>query len=305
MSLGVSKVQSIVELYKTNLLSFGTISTSKPETSKLDKNTQKYRLGTLLVQKGIVTANQLKIALCYQKDNRLRLGDALVSLNYVTESTLNRALIKQSWLKTLATIGAFVLAPVVSTSCFASDHQKANTIKVASIDKSRVPYKSDMHASFTPRSIGELAKEYYFSGHETRGNGDNVFFVIGRKLSDTSGVNISLFSHSDNNSHLDHWQVKNNQFNQKVNSESHFLRFDLQISLFKFTVKPNVFSFNKRKTLNNNRYTNTIPAIIMLTLKGRSIYETAGNETRLWSLNRAKKGVQRKAQLMLSMTKQF
>ena len=87
--------------------------------------------------------------------------------------------------------------------------------------------------------------------------------------------------------------------------ERAYPNFDPQISIFRFAFEPNSLSFNKRKKLSNNRYTNTIPAVIMLTLKGRSIYESAGDETKLWSLNRAKKGVQRKAQLMLSITKQF
>ena len=302
---GTIKLQSIIEFNNTNKLSFDPISIN-PEIGQINKNNPKYRLGSLLVQKGILTPNQLQIALSYQNDNHVKLGQALISLNYVTPSTLKRVLVKQSWLKTVATVGAFVLAPLVSNCCFASDHQKASTIKVASIDKPRVPFKDDMQASFTPRSIGDLAKAYYFSGHETRTNGDNVFFVIGRKLSETSGVNISLFSRSTTTlPATNEWQMKAEGINQDVYPESNFLNFDPQISLFKFSVKPNLFSFNKRKVLNGNRYTNTIPAVIMLTLKGRSIYESAGNQTRVWSLNKAKKGVQRKAHLMLSITKQF
>lgn len=301
---GTIKLQSIIEFNKTNRLSFDPIS-AQAETTRLSKNDQKFRLGALLIQKGVLTPSQLKIALSYQNENQMRLGEALVSLNYVTPSILKKALIKQSWLKTVATVGAFVLAPILSSNCFASDHQKASTIKVASIEKPRVPFKDDMQASFTPQSIGELAKAYYFSGHETKANGDNVFFIIGRKLSETSGVNISLFSRSSALPATNEWQIKSEGLGHDVYPESNFLHFDPQISLFKFSVKPNLLSFSKPKIRNGNRYTNTIPAVIMLTLKGRSIYETAGNQTRLWSLNRAKKGVQRKAQLMLSITKQF
>jgi len=302
-------LQSVIEFNNNNTLSFDPISV-KPETVRLNKNNPKYRLGSLLVQKGVITPSQLQVSLIYQNDNHVKLGEALIALNYVTPSTLKRVLVKQSWLKTVATVGAFILAPLVSNCCFASDHQKASSIKVASIDKthinqSRAVFKDGMQASFTPRSIGDLAKAYYFSGHETRANGDNVFFIIGRKLSETSGVNISLFSRSTALPAPNEWQMKNEGLGQDLYPESNFLHFDPQISLFKFSVKPSLFSFNKPKIRNGNRYTNTIPAVIMLTLKGRSIYETAGNQTRVWSLNRAKKGVQRKAQLMLSITKQF
>jgi len=301
---GTIKLQSIIEFNTANRFSFDPIS-AQTETTRLNKNDQKLRLGALLVQKGVLTPSQLEVALSYQNENHMRLGEALVSLNYVTPSILKKALIKQSWLKTVATVGAFVLAPILSSNCFASDYQKASTIKVASIEKPRAPFKEDMQASFTPRSIGDLAKAYYFSGHETKANGDNVFFIIGRKLSETAGVNISLFSRPTASSASSEWQLKNEGLDQDVYPESNFLLFDPQISLFKFSVKPNLLSFNKPKIRNGNRYTNTIPAVIMLTLKGRSIYETAGDQTRLWSLNRAKKGVQRKAHLMLSITKQF
>lgn len=297
-------MQTIIEFNNTNNLKFDPVSV-KAETAGLNKSNPKYRLGCLLVQKKVITPSQLQIALTYQNDHHVKLGKALIALNYVTPSMLKRVLVKQSWLKTVATVGAFVLAPLVSNLCVASDHHKASTLKVASIDKPSAYFKEGMKASFTPRSIGDLAKAYYFSGHETKANGDNVFFIVGRKLSETSGVNISLFSRPMALATSNQWQMKSDRFDQDVYPESNFLRFDPQISLFKFSVKPNLFSFNKRKILNGNRYTNTIPAVIMLTLKGRSVYETAGNQTRVWSLDKAKKGVQRKAHLMLSITKQF
>lgn len=298
-------MQSIVEFNKTDRLSFGSIPVSQSIEIRLSRGTQKYRLGALLIQKGVLTQSQLNTALTYQNTNQIRLGEALVALNYVTTARLKRVLMKQSWLKIIATVGAFVFAPLVSTSCFATNNQKVNTIKVASLEKPHSSYINNLQASFTPRSIDQQAKEYYFSSHETRANGNNVFFVVGRKLSQTTGLSINLFSQSGQMPVLTEWQSKNMTLDQKQSQENHFLHFDPQISIFKFSVQPSRFSFNKRKRFDMNHYTNTIPAVIMLTLKGRSIYESAGNQTRVWSLNRAKKGVQRKAQLMLSITKQF
>ena len=249
---------------------------------------EKPKLGELLLKKGIISRSQLKIALEIQKQNDFKLGEALISLNFVTKTTLKRALVKQSWLKLLATVSTFLLAPIVPfNTCLAANSQSNHSIEVASLDKVNSVFTENLNASFTPISIDENAKNYYFSSHATNASGADVFFVLNSKLSRYSGLRFSLFS------------------TPSLESEQNYPSFDPQISIFKFSFKPNLFSFNKQKRLSNNRYTNSIPAVFMLTLKGRSIYETAGNETKVWSLNSAKKGVQRKAQLMFSVTKHF
>lgn len=265
----------------------------------------KIRLGSLLIKKGLLTDSQLNQALHFQKVNNLKLGKALVTLKFITPSSLKAVLIRQSWLKTLAAVGTFMFAPLASNVCFATEGQHRKAIEVASLESSQSPFKKNMQVSFSPVSIDEQSKAYYFSGHENFANGDSRFFILGKHLSDRSGLSLSLFTKSNNQTQSYDWKISSEKFDQNTSSAPDYLRFDPQISLFKYTVKPSKFSFNKRKIKSGNRYTNTTPAVIMLTLKGRSIYETAGDQTKFWSLNRAKKGVQRKAQLMLSITKQF
>ncbi len=58
-------------------------------------NFQKFRLGDLLVKKGIITEVQLKVALEEQKVKNKRLGEILVDLGYVTEEKLIEILADQ------------------------------------------------------------------------------------------------------------------------------------------------------------------------------------------------------------------
>ena len=286
------KLQSTMDFNNEYRQSFEPITSFSIKSSMSKRLLNKAKLnkpkiGELLLKKGIINGAQLEDALRFQKQQNLRLGESLVALNLVTPSDLKRALVKQSWLKLIGTVSAFVLAPLAPVTHCLAESQNQHTIEVASLDKPQPNFAENLNTSLIPISIKESAKAYYFSGHQTNALGDDVFFVLNSPLSKNAGLSISLFS------------------NSSLEEERSFLRFDPQISLFKFSFKPNIFSFNKRKRLSNNRYTNTIPAVVMLTLKGRSIYESAGNQTKLWSLNRAKKGVQRKAQLMLSITKQF
>jgi len=61
----------------------------------LDRYRKKYRLGDILVETETITEYHLQIALDHQKKTGLRLGDALLQLNFVTEEEVNQALCKQ------------------------------------------------------------------------------------------------------------------------------------------------------------------------------------------------------------------
>src|SRR5262249_28367844 len=61
----------------------------------LDRDPKKYRLSDILVETETLTEHQLQIALDHQKKTGLRLGDALLQLNFVTEEEVNQALCKQ------------------------------------------------------------------------------------------------------------------------------------------------------------------------------------------------------------------
>jgi Type II secretion system (T2SS), protein E, N-terminal domain len=71
------------------------VITQRQLNNVLDRYRKKYRLGDILVETETITEFQLQIALDHQKKTGLRLGDALLQLNFVTEEEVNQALCKQ------------------------------------------------------------------------------------------------------------------------------------------------------------------------------------------------------------------
>lgn len=61
----------------------------------LDRYHKKYRLGDLLVETGAITDSQLEIALDHHRKTGLRLGEAMLQLNFATEERLKTALCTQ------------------------------------------------------------------------------------------------------------------------------------------------------------------------------------------------------------------
>lgn len=71
-----------------------------------------YRLGSLLINKGLIQASQLDDALAYQRDHTgMPLGVALVALGHVSEKQIAKALRKQSRVRIYAAFVAFLMAP--------------------------------------------------------------------------------------------------------------------------------------------------------------------------------------------------
>src|SRR5262249_9601944 len=60
----------------------------KQEAKKLAEQRKNLRLGELLVQQGLITTDQLSIALAEQRHNNVPLGRLLVRLGFVTESAI-------------------------------------------------------------------------------------------------------------------------------------------------------------------------------------------------------------------------
>src|SRR4030066_13143 len=54
----------------------------------MNEQRKKPRLGDLLVQQGLITQDQLRIALIEQEQNKLPLGQQLVLLGFVTEAMI-------------------------------------------------------------------------------------------------------------------------------------------------------------------------------------------------------------------------
>jgi len=82
------------------------------------------RLGNLLINKGLVTEQQLAQAVDHQKVSGLRLGEALVSLGHLTENQINKALRRQSSMRFAATLATAMMMPFQVV--------KADTVRIES-----------------------------------------------------------------------------------------------------------------------------------------------------------------------------
>lgn len=246
---------------------------------------EKSRLGRLLLNSQLIDESRLEQALNYQKKRNIKLGTALLELNLITRRQLNNALRRQNWTRNIA--AAIALACTPFSSVFASENHAAS-IQVEQEPSPDIStsllsrqYNTDLY--FTPRELDEESREFYYSSDQEEPISLNTDF------SKRSGLKLSIVRSSNfhNNNEVDY-------------------RYDPQISLFKYSSKPTSSNFSSpRSGKGLNRYRNTEPAVFMLTLKGRCLLENSGAETTMWSLDRAKKGVQRKAELMFSITKQF
>ncbi len=80
----------------------------------------KYRLGSLLVRKGIITDKELNEALAYQSTHAgMAIGEVFIALNMVSKKQIDHALCKQSSLRKVAALVSFIMAPL--HVCHAND----------------------------------------------------------------------------------------------------------------------------------------------------------------------------------------
>jgi type IV pilus assembly protein PilB len=68
---------------------------SEALSREIGRSERRHRLGALLVEAGVITEDQLQSALRFQQRTGLRLGEALLQLNCLTESVLKEALCGQ------------------------------------------------------------------------------------------------------------------------------------------------------------------------------------------------------------------
>jgi len=73
---------------------------------------QEYRLGSILLQRGYINSEQLRVALRLQESVGLQLGEALLQLGYISPRQLKRALRRQNWLRSLAAGIALLSSPL-------------------------------------------------------------------------------------------------------------------------------------------------------------------------------------------------
>jgi len=87
--------------------------------------TIKSRLGSLLIKKGLISEQQLDVALKVQLTTGMRLGEALIDLGMLSERQLQKALKKQSRHRFIAAIMAMILGPM-SFGAFAGQNNSSS-----------------------------------------------------------------------------------------------------------------------------------------------------------------------------------
>jgi len=246
-------------------------------------STHRSQLGTLLVKGAHISQKQLDMALNYQAEKKIKLGAALLELNLISPQRLKFVLKRQSWIRATAALFAFALSPFNSAIATENQHIEEKTLKTS--PRQQLPTQENYPANvyFSAIDLDPASKEFYYSGKNT----GNLSFS--KKISEKTGINLNILSPHISDDGID------------VSYQ-----FDPQISLFNISTSPKKINYSGKPFVKRyDRGSNTKPAVFMLTLKGRSLFENSGNGIKMWSLDRAKVGVQRKAVLMFSITKQF
>jgi hypothetical protein len=104
-------------------------------------NQQNSRLGQILVNKGLITPQQLDAAIKMQPTSRMRLGEVLIAQGLLTQKQLTKALKKQSNLRLAATLVAALMSP----------------FQMASADIQRLQPPTSISRQETPRGLRPLS----------------------------------------------------------------------------------------------------------------------------------------------------
>jgi hypothetical protein len=104
-------------------------------------NQQNSRLGQILVNKGLITPQQLDAAIKMQLTSRMRLGEVLIAQGLLTQKQLTKALKKQSNLRLAATLVAALMSP----------------FQMASADIQRMQPPTSISRQETPRGLRPLS----------------------------------------------------------------------------------------------------------------------------------------------------
>jgi hypothetical protein len=84
------------------------------------------RLGQILLARQVITEQQLELALEYQALHAQPVGHCLMALGFIAQKDLNRALLRQTWLKPCAACLTCLCAPFTFSPCFANELAEDN-----------------------------------------------------------------------------------------------------------------------------------------------------------------------------------
>jgi len=96
------------------------------------------QLGKILIERRLISERELREALAYQVANKVRIGEALTSLNFVSTYELKRALKRQSWLRSFAAV-ALMSAPITSALAAGNGSLEASSSASSQISLTILP----------------------------------------------------------------------------------------------------------------------------------------------------------------------
>ena len=234
------------------------------------KTKETSRLGALLVDRGIVSEEQLEQALTYQKVKHLKLGEALINLGFIESKQLEKVLCRQRWARSLVAGVMMIASPIcpVLASESGDDFQYSATSAASTSD------------SFSDQSQQNIAQDKFVLG-------------LTHKVSFGSGIEFGLGQANE---------INNSRFNRS--SDNNYIP---QISLFtsnKHQVKNRTLNFGSKLSSRFDRYKNTAPAVYRLTLKGYALFEQDDKTSEAFGFNKVDTPY-KSFELMFSVTKQF
>ncbi len=254
-------------------------------------NIQSYRLGELLVEAGHITEQQLLEALLYQRERHIPLGEALISMGYLSKYRINQTMRRQKWLRWIASVVLLVspLAPVM-----AKDTANNNTSEFIDLNEG---------ASSDEGSTNELTATIWQGVDQTQ----PVLFMAsklsGFQFQSKPRFNVALSD--DTQLSISFNSSINSSFRNGVNAP---LRWKSEIVIDHFSDSSSRLkrlSSRSTKLDEHNRYKNSEPVMYRLTLKGYSLFESVDQRTQYFALNRMRNDPGRKYEVMFSVTQRF
>lgn len=108
--------------------------------------TQNYRLGELLVRRGVISSSQLDDALAFQKIHQINLGQALQRLRMANALQIRFALFKQHWLRAFATSVSLFIAPF--SQCYGNNESIEQLPEYSLTQVAQVPCAAESNNTY-------------------------------------------------------------------------------------------------------------------------------------------------------------
>lgn len=151
---------------------------------------QKSRLGSLLIEKGMITSQQLDEALRLQNVNGKRLGEVLIDQGWITERQLNRSLKKQTRYRHIAALTAILLGPIQPFLANANVEQDAVNIEEVVENRSQIQADSFGLKAMSDDDMGQVVaqgvsanvQDILDSALDTTDNGESTLGTLGNLL---------------------------------------------------------------------------------------------------------------------------